>query len=120
MRKVKLWGAFLLVLNFVTITALGVLYYQQPKFVVFDIKTVTDTFLRQVAELNVSEDKGKRLVVRYERTLNAVIDDYTRENTIVLVKSAAVSDLDDKTNEIKREIARRMRENTDFDETGIR
>ena len=116
MRKVKLYGGILLALNFAIAIGLGVIYHQQPKFVVFDIKTVTDTFLKQVVELNVSEEQGKKLVMRYERTLKAVISDYAEDNIIVLVKNAVVSDLDDKTDEIKREIARRMKEHTDFNE----
>lgn len=117
MRKIKIkrWIGGLLLSNILTVIGLIYVVYQQPKFVVFDIKKVTDTFLKQVIELKLPEEQGKKLVRRYERTLNTVITEYEKEhNTIILVKNAVVSNLDDKTNEIKKEIAGRMKSGTEL------
>ncbi|TNH04044.1 hypothetical protein FHQ26_00585 [Testudinibacter sp. TR-2022] len=98
------------ILSAVGATFQALSYYRQPKLVTFDMKGVTDTFLKQVANRNLPEEDNRKLIARYERELANTIDEYSQEQrVIVLVKGAVVTPVDDKTAEIKKRLAQRMR-----------
>lgn len=89
---------------------LAYIFFSPSKLVSFDIKATTNTFLKQVASLNIDEEQKNAMVKRYNVALDSVIKEYESENYIVLVKDAVVSsNLDDKTNEIQKKIAQKMK-----------
>ena len=89
---------------------LAYLFFSPSKSVSFDIKGTTNTFLKQVASLNIDEEQKNAMVKRYNVALDSVIKEYESENYIVFVKDAVVSsNLDDKTNEIQKKIAQKMK-----------
>ena len=89
---------------------LAYLFFSPSKLVSFDIKGTTNTFLKQVASLNIDEKQKNAMVKRYNVALDSVIKEYESENYIVFVKDAVVSsNLDDKTNEIQKKIAQKMK-----------
>ena len=89
---------------------LAYLFFSPSKLVSFDIKGTTNTFLKQVASLNIDEEQKNAMVKRYNVALDSVIKEYESENYIVFVKDAVVSsNLDDKTNEIQKKIAQKMK-----------
>ena len=89
---------------------LAYIFFSPSKLVSFDIKGTTNTFLKQVASLNINEEQKNAMVKRYNVALDSVIKEYESENYIVFVKDAVVSsNLDDKTNEIQKKIAQKMK-----------
>lgn len=89
---------------------LAYIFFSPSKLVSFDIKGTTNTFLKQVASLNIDEEQKNAMVKRYNVALDSVIKEYESENYIVFVKDAVVSsNLDDKTNEIQKKIAQKMK-----------
>ena len=89
---------------------LAYLFFLPSKLVSFDIKGTTNTFLKQVASLNIDEEQKNAMVKRYNVALDSVIKEYESKNYIVFVKDAVVSsNLDDKTNEIQKKIAQKMK-----------
>ena len=89
---------------------LAYLFFSPSKLVSFDIKGTTNTFLKQVASLNIDEEQKNAMVKRYNVALDSVIKEYESKNYIVFVKDAVVSsNLDDKTNEIQKKIAQKMK-----------
>ena len=89
---------------------LAYIFFSPSKLVSFDIKGTTNTFLKQVAGLNIDEEQKNAMVKRYNVALDSVIKEYESENYIVFVKDAVVSsNLDDKTNEIQKKIAQKMK-----------
>lgn len=89
---------------------LAYIFFSPSKLVSFDIKGTTNTFLKQVASLNIDEEQKNAMVKRYNVALDGVIKEYESENYIVFVKDAVVSsNLDDKTNEIQKKIAQKMK-----------
>ena len=89
---------------------LAYIFFSPSKLVSFDIKGTTNTFLKQVATLNIDEEQKNAMVKRYNVALDSVIKEYESENYIVFVKDAVVSsNLDDKTNEIQKKIAQKMK-----------
>lgn len=89
---------------------LAYLFFSPSKLVSFDIKGTTNTFLKQVASLNIDEEQKNAMVKRYNVALDSVIKEYESENYIIFVKDAVVSsNLDDKTNEIQKKIAQKMK-----------
>lgn len=90
------------------------LYISTPKIVSFDMKSTTDTFLNQVAKLNLSESEQQSLIKKYEQNINKIVEmEYGQKNTLVFVKGAVVSRVDDETNNIKKQLAKKMREGSD-------
>ena len=49
------------------------------------------------------------MVKRYNVALDSVIKEYESQNYIVLVKDAVVSNVDDKTGDIQKKIAQKMK-----------
>ena len=49
------------------------------------------------------------MVKRYSAAMDAVIKEYQSQHYIVLVKDAVVSNVDDKTGEIQKKIAQKMK-----------
>lgn len=89
---------------------LAYIFFSPSKLVSFDIKGTTNTFLKQVASLNIDEEQKNAMVKRYNVALDSVIKEYESENYIIFVKDAVVSsNLDDKTNEIQKKIAQKMK-----------
>lgn len=89
---------------------LAYIFFSPSKLVSFDIKGTTNTFLKQVASLNIDEEQKNAMVKRYNVALDSVIKEYESENYIVFVKDAVISsNLDDKTNEIQKKIAQKMK-----------
>ena len=84
-------------------------YYKQPKLVAFDLKGTTDSFLQQLQKSSLNEEGKAQTIKRYEKVLQQVVADYETENIIILVKPAVVSNLPDKTSEIRKKIAQRMK-----------
>lgn len=97
-----------IVLSLSSLVCAGYLYFNQPKVVTFDLKNTTKLFLEQISKLDVGEEKKQQIVRKYEKTLNSVVVDYQAQNMIVLVKTAVVSPVEDRTSEIQREISKRM------------
>lgn len=85
------------------------LWISQPKIVVFDARNTTNTFLEQVAKLNLTEQEKQTMVKRYENIVQRVISEYEAKNYIVLAKNAVISKDDDITADIKTKIAARMK-----------
>lgn len=81
----------------------------QPKVIVFDVRNTTNTFLEQVAQLNLTEQQKEAMIKRYENVVQQVISEYEISNHIVLAKNAVISKDDDRTAEIKAKIAARMK-----------
>lgn len=84
-------------------------FFSPTKIVAFDIKATTNTFLKQVASLNIDENQKNLMVKRYSAAMDAVIKEYQSQHYIVLVKDAVVSNVDDKTGEIQQKIAQKMK-----------
>ncbi|HDX1172879.1 TPA: TrbI F-type domain-containing protein [Pasteurella multocida] len=84
------------------------IYLSIPRFVVFNLKSVTDTFLTQVAELDLSTEQRRLLMQKYEQSLNAAINEVA-DGRIVLVSGAVVSSTEDITNEVKSKLAEKMK-----------
>ncbi|WP_272664080.1 MULTISPECIES: TrbI F-type domain-containing protein [unclassified Providencia] len=104
-------------ISVISLTMAIYLYVSTPKLVTFDIKNTTDTFLNQVAKLDLSEEEQQSLMKKYERTINQIIySDYNKNNTIVFVKGAVVSNLKDETKNIKKQLAAKMKEGNEYDE----
>lgn len=89
--------------------SLAYFFFSPTKIVAFDIKATTNTFLKQVASLNIDENQKNLMVKRYSAAMDAVIKEYQSQNYIVLVKDAVVSNVDDKTGEIQKKIAQKMK-----------
>lgn len=91
--------------------ALGVNHFFFPteKVVTFDIKSTTNTFLKQVATLNIDENQKNTMVKRYNVALDSVIKEYEKQHYILLVKEAVISHVEDKTAEIQKKIAHKMK-----------
>ena len=70
-------------------------FFSPSKIVAFDIKATTNTFLKQVASLNIDENQKNLMVKRYNAALDSVIKEYESQNYIVLVKDAVVSNVDE-------------------------
>ncbi|TFU18524.1 hypothetical protein E4V27_06650 [Proteus mirabilis] len=100
-------------ISLLTLSGVGYLYVNSPKFVSFDIKSTTDTFLNQVAKLNLSEEEQTALMKKYERSINNIINEYDKDGKIVFVKGAVISQLSDETQEIKAKLAKKMRGGND-------
>lgn len=83
----------------------------QPQFIVFDMKGTTERFLKQLQDSNLDEQEKKGRVKRFERALQQTLAEYQNENTVILVKAAVVSKVPDKTMEIRRKVAQRMKQN---------
>ena len=86
-----------------------IFFFSPTKIVAFDIKATTNTFLKQVAPLNIDENQKNLMVKRYSAAMDAVIKEYQSQHYIVLVKDAVVSNVDDKTGEIQKKIAQKMK-----------
>ena len=101
----------LIVIVLSVLIAFGVAYFffSPTKIVAFDIKATTNTFLKQVASLNIDENQKNLMVKRYSAAMDAVIKEYQSQHYIVLVKDAVVSNVDDKTGEIQKKIAQKMK-----------
>ena len=101
----------LIVIVVSVLIAFGVAYFffSPTKIVAFDIKATTNTFLKQVASLNIDENQKNLMVKRYSAAMDAVIKEYQSQHYIVLVKDAVVSNVDDKTGEIQKKIAQKMK-----------
>lgn len=96
------------------IIAVVILYLSIPKLAVFDMKGTTDTFLNQVSKLNLSDSEQQGLIKKYEKSLNAVInDEYLDKNTVIFVSGAVVSKIDDETKNIKSGLAKKMKGDSD-------
>lgn len=90
------------------------IHFKQPHFVTFDIKGTTDSFLKQLEQTSLNEEEKIKRVKRFEQTLRMTVSEYRNENVVIFVKAAVVSDLPDKTVEIKRKIAMRIKQQEDF------
>ena len=84
--------------------------YKQPKVVAFDLKATTESFLQQLQHSSLDEQSKNNTVKRFELAINRVMAEYEADNTVVLVKAAVVSSVPDKTSEIKKKIAQRMKQ----------
>lgn len=84
--------------------------YKQPKVVAFDLKATTESFLQQLQHSSLDEQSKNNTVKRFEKAINQVMTEYEADNTVVLVKAAVVSSVPDKTSEIKKKIAQRMKQ----------
>ena len=84
--------------------------YKQPKVVAFDLKATTESFLQQLQHSSLDEQSKNNTVKRFELAINRVMAEYETDNTVVLVKAAVVSSVPDKTSEIKKKIAQRMKQ----------
>lgn len=91
--------------------ALGVNHFFFPpaKVVTFDIKSTTNTFLKQVATLKIDENQKNTMVKRYNVALDSVIKEYEKQHYVVLVKEAVISHVEDKTADIQKKIAQKMK-----------
>ena len=59
--------------------------------------------------MNIDENQKNLMVKRYNVALDSVIKEYESQNYIVLVKDAVVSNVDDKTGDIQKKIAQKMK-----------
>lgn len=91
--------------------ALGVnhFFFLPEKVVTFDIKLTTNTFLKQVAMLNIDENQKNAMVKRYNTALDSVMKEYEKQHYVVLVKEAVISHTEDKTADIQKKIAQKMK-----------
>lgn len=99
--------AFILVAIFIGVYFID--FFTRPNLVSFDFKGTTNTFLGQIAKLPLDEKEKELMTKRYQKAVSEIISDYDSKNTIVLVKGAFVSDVEDKTAEIKMQIAQKMK-----------
>lgn len=83
-------------------------YLSIPRFAAFNLKSVTDTFLTQVAELDLSTEQRRLLMQKYEQSLHEAINEVAN-GRIVLVSGAIVSNTEDITNEVKSKLAEKMK-----------
>ncbi|PHM59557.1 TrbI F-type domain-containing protein [Xenorhabdus ishibashii] len=100
--------------SLISLISIGValyLYLNIPKFVSFDMKNTTDTFLNQMAKLDISSEEQKAMMKKYERSIHSVINEqYSENNTIVFVKGAVMSKINDETPKIKTKLVSKMKE----------
>lgn len=108
-RLSKLWHSFNSLLGIGAIAFASWSHFSQPDFIAFDIKGTTDVFLQQLQQSNLDSSEKSKRVKRFEQALQLTISDYKKENTIILVKAAVISNIPDKTSEIKKRIAQRMK-----------
>ena len=100
----------------VTLVILGCIkyfFFPPMKVATFDIKGTTNTFLKQVATLNIDESQKNAMVKRYNTAMDSVIKEYEAQHYIILVKDAVISPVEDKTSDIQRKIAQKMKNNKD-------
>ena len=107
--SMKLWAGFNSFLAIGAVLFATYSHFSKPQFIAFDIKGTTDSFLQQLQQSNLDDAEKSKRVKRFEQSLQSIIDDYKQENVIVLVKPAVISNVPDKTNEIKRRIAQRIK-----------
>lgn len=99
-------------LAFISVVVTSMLVFktmQQERFVMFNVKGTTNDFLKQVSQLNIDDKEKKKLVARYQKNLTDIIKGYQEQGIIVLSSSAIMTRVEDKTPEIKTEIAKRMK-----------
>lgn len=95
----------------ILLIALGVAvgFHKEQRIVMFDVRGTTNNFLDQVALLDITESQKQTMVKRYQQHLTNIIQEYQNNGIIVLSSSAVVSQVEDKTDEIKKEISQRMK-----------
>ncbi len=108
-NKAFIVAAASLLFSVISFVFAAYLWIVQPKIVVFDARNTTNTFLEQVARLNLTEQEKQVTLKRYENIVQQVISEYEAKNYIVLAKNAVISKDDDVTAEIKAKIAARMK-----------
>lgn len=95
----------------ILLIALGVAvgFHKEQRIVMFDVRGTTNNFLDQVALLDITEPQKQAMVKRYQHHLTNIMKEYQDDGIIVLSSSAVVSQVEDKTDEIKKEISQRMK-----------
>ncbi|WP_263071034.1 type-F conjugative transfer system protein TrbI [Enterobacter huaxiensis] len=85
--------------------------WHSPVTVSFDIKSTVDQFTEQATEKGYDEAEMGLMTNRFTFSLNRALEDYQREHdATILVRPAVVSGVPDITDEIQRDIGRRMAE----------
>lgn len=104
------WGVFLLGIIAMGSTAILISnLINKEQFVMFNVKETTNNFLNQVSQLDIDEQQKKAIVARYQRNLTDIVNEYRAQGIVVFSTSAILTSVDDKTAEIKSEIAKRMK-----------
>lgn len=85
--------------------------WHSPVTVSFDMKATVDQFTEQATEKGYDEAEMGLMTNRFTFSLNRALEDYQREHdATILVRPAVVSGVPDITDEIQRDIGRRMAE----------
>lgn len=84
-------------------------FFPPIHIVTFDMKKTTDRFLLQVSKLDLTDGQKDNLIAKYNKTINTVLAEKTKKNTLVLVSSAVMAGAQDKTDHIQQQIAEAMK-----------
>ena len=110
MNKNLFYGALMtasIILN--SLVTVALIKANETKFVSFDMKETVDIFSRQVVEQKNSEQTVQSLTVKFNKSMQSVLGDYSKNNhVIILVKPAVIEGAQDVTPELQRKIAMMM------------
>lgn len=111
LRTQVLWLKWLLVALALVVLIISFVdfYRKDQRIVMFDVRGTTNNFLDQVALLDITEAQKQAMVKRYQHHLTNIMKEYQDDGIIVLSSSSIVSQVEDKTDEIKKEISQRMK-----------
>ena len=83
----------------------------QRQTVVFDMKGTIDAFKQQTAQMALTKEKAEGLTKRFGEALNNSLTSWQlTHSSVILVKGAVVSGVQDITPEIQADIAQQMQE----------
>lgn len=105
-----LWLGLNLAISLGALVFAGLSYWQQPSFASFDIKGTTDQFLQQLQNSSLNEEDKAKRIKRFEYVLHKTIAEYKQDNVIILVKPAVITNIPDKSVEIRSKIAQKMKQ----------
>ena len=89
--------------------SIALIKVNETKFVTFDMKDTVDIFSRQVVEQKNSEQAVQSLTVKFNKSMQKVLGDYSQSHhVVILVKPAVIEGAQDVTPELQRKIAMMM------------
>ncbi|MFS7282039.1 type-F conjugative transfer system protein TrbI [Serratia proteamaculans] len=110
-RNMAKIGLFIAIPSLVAVISAALFsLYLTPKTVSFNMKDTVDIFTRQAATQNLTPEQSQMLTRRFNLALQSSLDEYQqRHRVIILVSPAVISGAQDITDDIRGEIAVRMK-----------
>ncbi|PVZ84213.1 type-F conjugative transfer system protein TrbI [Serratia sp. S1B] len=83
---------------------------QRPVVVMFDMKSTVDAFFESASKQTLSEEQNKALTERFTDALDETLTEYQQTHrALILVAPAVVGGASDVTLDIQKNVAKRMR-----------